>query len=196
MDPIGGGTLIKRELISPRQVINGVDTDVTPIGDQVDGPHLAARGEFVLHPFRRGDPGVEALWPELLGDDNPNDALYSVRKDAIDHGLWAWPAPVEEWPTKQKEVLKLWPDERLWVLKTLDAATVQFNNIVVAIVPAMTAEAVLERFPARRALALPLPRRQGDTPPKPLHARRIPPPSAEWSCSSCCRIPFKGLFAL
>ena len=31
MDPNGGGTLIKRELISTRQLINGVDTDVTPI---------------------------------------------------------------------------------------------------------------------------------------------------------------------
>ena len=26
------------------------------------------RGDFILHVFKRGDPGVEALWPELPGD--------------------------------------------------------------------------------------------------------------------------------
>jgi hypothetical protein len=129
LDPNGGGTLIKRELIAPRQLINGVDADVTPIADQVDGPHLVARGEFILHMFKRGDPGVEALWPELPGDDNLNDALYSVCKDALDHGLWAWPPPVEEVLADGR---KDWPEERLWALKNLDAATVQFKNIVVA----------------------------------------------------------------
>lgn len=134
MDPNGGGTLIKRELIAPRQLINGIETDVTPIGDQVDAPHLVARGEFILHMFKRGDPGVEALWPELPGDDNLNDALYSVCKDALDHSLWAWPAPIEEWmaTAESKEHLQTWPEERLWALKNLDASTVQFKNIVVA----------------------------------------------------------------
>ena len=97
MDPNGGGTLIKRELILEKQTILGVDTPCTPIADQLDGPKLVARGDFILHMFKRGDPGVEALWPELPGDDNLNDALYSVSKDAVDHGLWAWPAPIEEW---------------------------------------------------------------------------------------------------
>jgi hypothetical protein len=132
MDPNGGGTLIKRELISTRQLINGVDTDVTPIGDQVDGPHLVGRGDFILHIFKRGDPGVEALWPELPGDDNLNDALYSVCKDAVDHGLWAWPMPIEEWLVERKDDVGQWPEERVWALKNLDAATVQMKNIVVA----------------------------------------------------------------
>ena len=132
MDPNGGGTLIKRELISPRQTINGIDTDVTPIGDQVDGPHLVARGDFILHMFKRGDPGVEALWPELPGDDNLNDALYSVSKDALDHSQWAWPMPIEEWIVERREIVETWPEEKLWALKNLDASTVQFKNIVVA----------------------------------------------------------------
>ncbi len=132
MDPNGGGTLIKRELISLRQPIDGVETEVTPIGDQVDAPRLVARGDFILHLFKRGDPGVEALWPELPGDDNLNDALYSVCKDALDHGLWAWPMPIEEWLVEKKDLVKTWPEERMWALKNLDASTVQFKNIVVA----------------------------------------------------------------
>jgi hypothetical protein len=131
LDPNGGGTLIKREMIAPRQVINGIETDVTPIADQMEGPKLVARGDFILHLFKRGDPGVEALWPELPGDDNLNDALYSVCKDALDHGLWGWPAPTEDW-IADPQAVRLWPEERLWALKNLDATTVQFKNIVVA----------------------------------------------------------------
>ena len=57
MDPNGGGVLIKRELISPKQLINGVETEVVPIADQVDGPKQLVRGEFILNLFKRGGPG-------------------------------------------------------------------------------------------------------------------------------------------
>ena len=132
MDPNGGGVLIKRELISPRQTINGIETEVTPIGDQVDGPHLVARRDFILHIFKRGDPGVESLWPSWPGDDNLNDALYSTCKDALDHGLWGFPMPVEDWLAERKEIVQAWPEDRLWGLKNLDATTVQLKNIIVA----------------------------------------------------------------
>lgn len=132
MDPNQGGVLIKRELILPTQTIDGVTQDVTPIGDRVDGPKLVARGDFILTMFKRGDPGVEALWPELPGDDNLNDALYSECRSALEHGLWGWPAPVEEWYGERRAELETWPEERLWALKNLEAGTVQMKNVVVA----------------------------------------------------------------
>lgn len=121
MDPNGGGTLIKRELIAPKQLINGIETQVTPISDLVDGPKLVARGEFILHLFKRGDPGVESLWPDLAGDDLLNDALYGSCKSALDHGLWAIPPGVADWMVEKRAELERWPEERLWALKNLDA---------------------------------------------------------------------------
>ena len=105
---------------------------------------------------------MESLWPSLPGDDNLNDVLYSTGKDAMEHVRWAWPAPVEEWmggsATNAHERREFnecqlgrsdgrpvgrwdggtgdnareWVEERQWALKNLDAATVQFGNIVVA----------------------------------------------------------------
>jgi hypothetical protein len=104
-------------------------------------PGVAAIGDMVRiirhatsrrNPFKRGEPGVEAMWPELPGDDNLNDALYSTMKDALDHGQVAWPMPVEEWLAERKEILRTWPEERLWALKNLDASTVQMKHIIVA----------------------------------------------------------------
>jgi hypothetical protein len=131
MDPNQGGTLIKRELILPRQTINGVETDVTPIGDQVDAPRLVARGDFILHLFKRGDPGIESLWPELPGDDNLNDALYSTCKEALDHGQWGWPALYETWKDERREELALWSEERVTALQELHRAAGQLQSIVV-----------------------------------------------------------------
>jgi hypothetical protein len=35
--------------------IDHLETQVTPIGDLVDPPKLVARGDFILHLFKRGD---------------------------------------------------------------------------------------------------------------------------------------------
>ena len=135
MDPNGGGVLIKRELLATKQLLNGIETEVTPIADLVDGPRLVARADFILHLFKRGDPGVESLWPELAGDDVLNDALYGTCKDALDHGLWALPPGVADWMIEHRPEVEKWPEERLWALKNLDALATQLTKIIVATKP-------------------------------------------------------------
>lgn len=132
MDPNQGGTYIARELINPQQLINGSDRMVIPIADQDNGPRRVAVGHFILHLWKRGDPGVEAIWPKLSGDDVLNDILYSNFKEAIDHGLVAWPAPVEEWKAERQAELRQWPEERQWAVTNLDACVAQCKNIMVA----------------------------------------------------------------
>lgn len=131
MDPQQGGLFIQRELINVRQLINGVEQEVTPIADQVDGPHQVARADFILHLIKRGDPAIERLWPGLAGDDQLNDAFYSEMKDAVDHGLVAWPPLIHEWNDRLEE-FRSWPIERQWALRNLSASVKQYENIVVA----------------------------------------------------------------
>jgi hypothetical protein len=135
MDPNGGGTLIKRELIQPKQMIDGIETVVTPIADLVDGPHLVARADFILHMFKRGDPGVESLWPDLAGDDLLNDALYSVSKSALEHRQWGLCPGVSEWIVERRPELERWPEEKLWALKNMDALAAQLGKIIKATKP-------------------------------------------------------------
>lgn len=135
MDPNGGGVLIKRELVATKQLINGIETEVTPIGDLVDAPRLLARADFILHLFKRGDPGAESLWPDLAGDDLLNDALYGESKSALDHGLWALPPGVADWMIDRRAEVERWPEERLWALKNLDALATQLAKIIVATRP-------------------------------------------------------------
>lgn len=134
MDPNGGGTLIKRELILPRQFFNGADRDVTPIADQKDGPTQTITGDFILHLWKRGDPGVEALWPGLPGDENLNDTLYSEMKEALDHGLVLMTPHKKDWlaDKETREKLRAWVEERFWSLVNLSILQEQLKNIVVA----------------------------------------------------------------
>lgn len=134
MDYNGGGVFVKRELKEPKQLINGVLTEVTPIGDQLTGPiEIMGGGNFILHMFKRGDPGIELLWPKLPGDENLNDASYSIMKEGIDTGIVAWPAPVSHWLGPKKEETRGWSEERLWCAKNLQASITQFNSIVVQV---------------------------------------------------------------
>ena len=129
MDPAGGGLFVQRELKAPRQFINGAEQDVTPIVDLVTGPREVARGYFILHLFKRGDPGIESLWPGLPGDDNLNDAAYSEMKSACDHQLVGWPP---HWRDLPPETVRGWASERQTVLRTLNECVDQFKNLSVA----------------------------------------------------------------
>lgn len=127
LDPGGGGLFVQRELKSPKQFIGGAEREVTPIVDQVNGPHEVVRGHFILHLFKRGDPGIESLWPGLAGDDNLNDAAYSEMKLAIDHGLVGFPPHPEDC----REAMRSWPPERVEAMHTLNEMFSQFCAIAV-----------------------------------------------------------------
>lgn len=95
LDPNHGGWYIKRELEHPRLPLNGIETDVTPIVT-LDSTNVV-QGHFILTIFKRGDPGIEALWEKLKGDDVLNDAMFSEMKLAIAYQQVAWPAKLEDW---------------------------------------------------------------------------------------------------
>jgi hypothetical protein len=138
----GGGVFVKRELMAPKQLIHGIEHEVTPLCDQVDGPKLVVRGRFIVHMFKRGDPGIESVWPNpeatnksLAGDELLKDALYSDFKEAADHGGFGWPMKVKDFIAQHPGELERWPEERRWALKNLDACTKQLANVVVATRP-------------------------------------------------------------
>lgn len=133
MDPQQGGIYVQRDLREAKQLINGVLTDCTPIADQVDGPTLVVRGDFILNMFRRSDPGVEAVWTGLRGEDNFIDAMYSQMKDDFEHALVGMPENIEDWlidPERKQEVLA-WPEEKRWALQNLGRMAQQFQNVKV-----------------------------------------------------------------
>ncbi len=154
MDPNGGGTFVKRELILPQQTIDNVPVEVTPIADQDDGPALVVRGDFILHLFKRGDSGMESLWPSFAGDDVLNDAMYSEVKEAVDHQGAAWPAPYREWMHEHRDQLKLWPESKTWALINLDAMVKQFGSVMVAMDPANPEKFLFTRRNARMFSAI------------------------------------------
>ena len=134
----GGGIYVKREMMSPTQIINGAEQNVTPIADQVDGPKLVARGRFILSMFKRGDPGVDAVWPDpsgsgksLAGDELLKDAIFSSYKEGLDHGVIGYPPPVGELLATRREEVARWGEERTWALKVIDGGTTQLQNIMV-----------------------------------------------------------------
>lgn len=127
LDPGGGGIFIKRDLASNRQLLSGVEQDVTPIVP-IDEKGLAI-AHFILSMFKRGDVAVESLWPGLQGDDCLVDACYAAAKDALDTGEFALTPPFYEWPKESREG---WPEEKVWALKNLHALQEQMKNVIVA----------------------------------------------------------------
>jgi len=133
----GGGVYIKRAMMKSEQLINGAEQVVVPICDQVDGPLLVVRGQFILSMFGRGDPGVNTVWPDptgtrsLAGDELLKDALYSSFKEGLEHGVIVFPPDVDEMLATRRDEALAWGEERLWALKVLDAGRKQLINIIV-----------------------------------------------------------------
>lgn len=137
----GGGVFVKRELMDTTQLINGVKTETKPICDQVDGPRRVVHADFILHLFKRGDPGIETVWPNvedasksLAGDELLKDSMLATFKGALDNGEIGLPPRVGDVMAdpRRKEEMRSWPEERQWALKVLDAGIEQLLGINVA----------------------------------------------------------------
>ncbi len=133
----GGGVYVKRALMKPTQTIMAVEVTVLPICDQVDGPKLVVRGQFILSMFGRGDPGVNSVWPDptgtrsLAGDELLKDALFSSVKNGIEHGIILMTPDVDELLATRRDEVLAWGAERLWSLKVLQAIRTQMAGIIV-----------------------------------------------------------------
>lgn len=124
LDPGGGGMWIKREMASRRQLIDGIETEVTPIVSRDET--TVAQGHFILSLFKRGDPAIEVLWPELAGDDLLVDAMFAHFKEELDAAAYGFPRPYPEWT---RDEMAGWTEERVWALRNLSAMMKQLQNI-------------------------------------------------------------------
>lgn len=128
MDPNGGGQFIMRELDKSRQVIDGMETECMPILC----PEYATEvnGTFILNLFKRGDHGINLIWPVLPNDSNLVHAMHIAFQEAVNNQFVSWPPPFTETP---KEVSGQWPEERRWASINLEAMTKQLTNLYVVV---------------------------------------------------------------
>ena len=130
MDPNGGGNMIALEMNRTRQLIAGIECDCTPICCPGDALASAA---FILSLFKRGDRGIERLYPHLVGDDNLVDAQHVRMQEAIELGLLAMPVPWDERSNEERRRLEqTWSPEQIWALKMLSIGMHQLMGIQVA----------------------------------------------------------------
>lgn len=127
-DPGGGGLFIRKEMASSRQMIENAETEVTPIVTP-DDPTAPVSAKYNLRLFKRGDPGVESIWPGLPGDDVLLDAAHCALREAIDHSQIALPVDAREW---RREQISGWSEEKQWALRNLSEMCSQLANIKVA----------------------------------------------------------------
>lgn len=117
MDPGGGGGLIRKDLLEPRQLIEGVETECVPIVTRDDVATVVSRP--ILSMFRPKDPGISAVWPDVGSSDVLLDYAHSEFKSAVDNAWVAWPRPYDEW---RRDEVHGWPEEQQWALRILDMA--------------------------------------------------------------------------
>jgi hypothetical protein len=89
MDPNGGGQWIMGELSKTAQLIDGIERQSAPICS-MDEPE-PGNSHIILNLYKRGDAGVDALWPLLLGDDNLYEAMHVVFQEAVEHASVLFP---------------------------------------------------------------------------------------------------------
>lgn len=124
MDPGGGGNLVLPELNKSRQIINGVETECTPIACPDD--ITVSNAYLILNLFLRRDVGIQQLWPLLVGDDGLYEAMHIVFQEAVEHGVVTFPLPFKDRPG---ETTKDWEPEKRWALINLDELRRQLMNI-------------------------------------------------------------------
>lgn len=138
----GGGVYVKREMMSDRQLIDGVEQAVVPICDKtIESQQAVGHARFILNMFKRGDPGIEAVWPapdgvgkSLAGDDLLKDALMCAMREAFNMGVPRFPPDADEFLKTHAAQCAEWgglPSERVWALRNLTVMWKQLINIIV-----------------------------------------------------------------
>ncbi len=135
----GGGIYVKRAMMEPTQLIAGVERKVPVLlcDKTLDSQRQVARGRFILNMFKRGDPGIDSVWPDptgsksLSGDDLLKDALLSSFREACHQGVLHWPPEADDYLGAHREDVQGWGTERTWALKNLSGGSKQLTNIVV-----------------------------------------------------------------
>jgi len=130
MDHGGGGQWIERELRVPRQIIDGIEQDVTPItrADDVE----AAVSKHILHLLYRGDEGLKKMFPDLKnaqGDDVLKTIINMAFRNAIEKAQIGFMPPHHE---RTAEQLAGWPEEKQWASKLLTVVGKQCQSVSVA----------------------------------------------------------------
>ena len=121
----GGGPWIKGELSSTHQSIEGLDQECTPIVTADDT--TVAQGQFILMMIKRGDALVEMLCPELSGDDQLNDFMYSLLREDLDHAALGLMPPLRD----LKGELKEWSQARREAAGAMAQTVVQLSKFYV-----------------------------------------------------------------
>lgn len=138
----GAGVMVAREMLNPVQLMHHAEKKVTVIGDKVNAPARVPHGRFILNLFKRGDPGVELVWPapegtgkSLAGDELLKSAMYGEMKTAYEKRTVEMIPPAEEWFARDSPLhgkIQGWPTERKEAIKNLSAAGAQLKSIAVA----------------------------------------------------------------
>lgn len=135
----GGGIFVKRAMMSTQQLIDGSLQTVVPICDKtLETQQSVGHARFILNIFKRGDPGVDEVWPDpnggtksLAGDELLKDAVHCAYREALRLGIFRWPPDADEYEKTHAEELRHWDRERIWALKNLTVGWKQLTNIVV-----------------------------------------------------------------
>jgi len=129
IDPNHGGRYITRELATTRVPIEGVETEVKPLCSPDDPVPF---GDPILFLFKRGDCGIEELWPKLAGDDCLNDAAYTEVRHMLDRTGCAFPKVYAEWTREEKHLLG---ERALWALKNLSSRNLEPKGSLIEQLP-------------------------------------------------------------
>lgn len=127
LDAGGGGQWIKRELAQSRQWFQNTEVECVPIVtlDEISVAH----GNFILSMIRLRDPCIQAVWPDLAGDDVLADTLYATLKLALETGQMLLLPPFEEWPAPARAGLQAGQE---WTLRNMTTLHRQLRSVSVA----------------------------------------------------------------
>lgn len=130
MDHGGGGVWIKDELAKSRQLIQGVETKVIPIGRMEDEATMPVNGRFILSMFKIGDASITKLWGShrLVNDSNVIDHAHEEFYDALANGIIGF---LPDRRRFDKDFYATWSEEKKHASQMIVMGANQLTRIVV-----------------------------------------------------------------